>query len=453
MSIKQFYKRVPWWELLGILVLLWPALLNGFPILNNDAGTNITSGELFETPVDRPIGYGILLRLFSLNSFSICIATIVQVALVNTLFFKTCRQVATAASEAKIFALLAVLCATTSLPWVATLIIPDVYTALSFLLVFLILVQPRPSVWLYVLFFVCTATHGSQVQIMTGLLIALTLLRPLLFKDGLSKKMFWGRAGILALLAGLTVLTMISTISKSKHVFFISSMANRGILVPFLEKSCPTENFELCTSKELLRGKNGDWFLWFPESPLNQKGRSWLSFKEDYNNIISASFKDKEYRVIQVKTILEQGMRQLWDYRFINYDQPFGENDNVWVVLRTFYGSEANLMMNARQQTGRLKPIGDFFNNIQSAVVPLSVLLLLIAAFVPALRHNRRIWAFTVAAVILILGNDLVCAGLSGVNSRYGARVIWLLPMAAGLAILGGRTQPLPAGTEPDEKS
>lgn len=103
-------------------------------------------------------------------------------------------------------------------------------------------------------------------------------------------------------------------------------------------------------------------------------------------------------------------------------------------------------MMQARQQTGHLKPIGDIFNNIQSVVVPLSILLLLVAAFVPALRHNRRVWAFTVAAVILILGNDLVCAGLSGVNSRYGARVIWLLPMCAGLLILGWKQKTLPSG-------
>ena len=446
-QFTRFNQYFPFWELLGVLVLLWPAFANGFPILNPDAAANIMSGILWEHLADRPIGYGVLMRFLSLNLLSLRIATVFQVIFVVIAFFYICRQILPGIAKAKVFLLLLFLCLTTGLPWIATLIIPDIYTTLSFLLVLGILMASKPPVGLYILFFISTTTHASQIQVMLGLLVAFTLLRRFLFRDT-APKIFWLRTGLLTLLVGGALLTMMPTIRQSKHVFFIASMMNRGILKPFLDKSCPTEHFELCTSKAQLAGKNGDWFLWESESPLTAGGHSWYSRREDYNRIINASFADGEYRWLQVQTMLEAGCRQITDYRFINYNRPFSPGEGIYNVVMVHFPKDFWAMTHAYQQTGTITPVGDFVNVLQSITVPLSVAFLLVSFVAGPLRRNRRVLAFTVASVLLILGNDFVCAAFSGVNSRYGARVIWLMPMSAGLALLSQtKTQPKPTGS------
>jgi hypothetical protein len=39
--------------------------------------------------------------------------------------------------------------------------------------------------------------------------------------------------------------------------------------------------------------------------------------------------------------------------------------------------------------------------------------------------------ALTLFLLAAVLGNALICGALSGPHPRYGARIIWLLPVAA----------------------
>jgi hypothetical protein len=52
-------------------LLLFDALYNGYPLIYSDTGTYLSSGFLLETPFDRPITYGIFMRISSLNGVSL----------------------------------------------------------------------------------------------------------------------------------------------------------------------------------------------------------------------------------------------------------------------------------------------------------------------------------------------------------------------------------------------
>lgn len=66
--------------------------------------------------------------------------------------------------------------------------------------------------------------------------------------------------------------------------------------------------------------------------------------------------------------------------------------------------------------------------------------LLVIAALVVWPDKVPGAWrSFAVVIVLGILANALVCGGISQPADRYGARVIWLLPMAATLLLLAAR--------------
>ncbi|HQP01967.1 MAG TPA: hypothetical protein PK337_06695, partial [Bacteroidia bacterium] len=68
--MKDTYKFIIF-VFLGTLCLMADASYNGFPIVYSDTSTYIASGLELETPFDRPITYGLFLRLFSFNGLSL----------------------------------------------------------------------------------------------------------------------------------------------------------------------------------------------------------------------------------------------------------------------------------------------------------------------------------------------------------------------------------------------
>lgn len=54
--------------LLGAFILSIFALYNNFPIVTGDTGSYINSGFSLKTPIDRPIFYGLFLRVTSLGA-------------------------------------------------------------------------------------------------------------------------------------------------------------------------------------------------------------------------------------------------------------------------------------------------------------------------------------------------------------------------------------------------
>src|SRR5690554_3684288 len=63
MSENKVFQNV----LLGTVILSIVGLYNGYPLVFSDTGTYIYSGFDLFIPNDRPIAYGLLLRLFSLK--------------------------------------------------------------------------------------------------------------------------------------------------------------------------------------------------------------------------------------------------------------------------------------------------------------------------------------------------------------------------------------------------
>ena len=75
----------------GALLLLFSAYINGFPIVYSDTSTYLASGFELEAPFDRPIMYGLLLRLSSLNGISLWFTIFSQGLIVSILIYKLLR--------------------------------------------------------------------------------------------------------------------------------------------------------------------------------------------------------------------------------------------------------------------------------------------------------------------------------------------------------------------------
>jgi hypothetical protein len=90
--------------------------------------------------------------------------------------------------------------------------------------------------------------------------------------------------------------------------------------------------------------------------------------------------------------------------------------------------------MSTQQDRGRLPKA--FFTVVQQWVVAASVLGIVVG--VPVLWRRQRWRALGLVAIVVpaVIANAFVTAVLSEVDSRYQSRVIWLVPLAAGLIAL-----------------
>ena len=65
------------------------ALYNGYPIVYSDTSTYIESGFSLQPPADRPITYGLFIRVFSLNGFSLWTVALMQSLIISFLILLT----------------------------------------------------------------------------------------------------------------------------------------------------------------------------------------------------------------------------------------------------------------------------------------------------------------------------------------------------------------------------
>ena len=73
--------------LLGSLIAVSAGVYNGFPLVTSDSGTYINSAINYTVPADRPIVYGLFIRVTSLN-FSLWLVIFFQGLLLTWLLLR-----------------------------------------------------------------------------------------------------------------------------------------------------------------------------------------------------------------------------------------------------------------------------------------------------------------------------------------------------------------------------
>ena len=113
-------------------IVLIPSILNGFPFLFDDSASYLHTSKYRLTPLDRPIFYGLFLRLvhWKLSPWPVAIVQALLSVFVVREFARTFFGIF---SRAKLLVLAALLMLSTSLPWFAANIMPDIYTSLMIL--------------------------------------------------------------------------------------------------------------------------------------------------------------------------------------------------------------------------------------------------------------------------------------------------------------------------------
>jgi hypothetical protein len=257
--------------LAATLMLVWPAFLNGYPILFSDTGAFLAQTVQPLMIWDKPWIYGPLLHLLHWNT-TLWLPLLAQGLVVSHLLWLSQRAVRGYATAAAHLLLCLALGTLTALPWVAALLMPDVLAPVAVLSLFLLgigraALSQREAAWLGLLATLALAAHLSHLPLAAALVLATAVLT----------RRLWPAMRVAGPLAAALLLLLVTnwgghgrlSLSPYGVVFVLARMIDDGPALRTIEARCPGSGWSLCASAGSLGG-DSDVFLWGPDSPVNR---------------------------------------------------------------------------------------------------------------------------------------------------------------------------------------
>ena len=411
---------------LGALILCAPAFYNGAPLVYSDTSTYLSSGFALETPFDRPIGYGLLLRLTSLNGISLWFSVLAQGLLISYLLWVLMGWLLRSASISRHLSLNLLLAVGTSLAWTTSLLMPDLFTPAMVLCFIVLITAPlgkADRIALYILYAIACITHLSHP--LFGILLVtvagiVRILLPERVRPDLS-----GRALLIILvLSASSWLTMGSALSKSRPIFFMGAMAEHGVLSRYLEEHCPSE-LRLCSFRGVLP-MPGYAFVWDQAGPVQQLG-GFSSCRDEFQAIIRNTLSEPRYWLLHLNASVRATFQQLTRYAIGDGLGPFGSGTELAERMAAHVPLSHPTHLTARQQRNDLSAL-DAMKSVHHVVVVLSLVLVAILFWSVA---SFRMVITTCTLLLAVLLNAWICGTFSGAIDRLGAKMSWLLPLLA----------------------
>ncbi|PZW45133.1 hypothetical protein C8P66_112150 [Humitalea rosea] len=434
--------------LLGGLFLLWPAALNGYPLVFTDTGGFLhqTLGPLMIW--DKPWIYGPLLHLFHWR-VTLWAPLLAQGVLVSWLLWLALRALGRA-SPLRHLGICAALAVLTTAPWSTALLMPDILVVAVVLPALLLGLgweglsrAERVGVFLAAL--LGTASHLSFLPLAAGLVVVVALLArwwPGARASGALVRTALPLLGALALLLGTNRIGHgVWSVSPHGSTFLLARLIADGPAARTIAARCPEAGWYLCAWAGRLPADSDD-FLWREYSPMNRDAAGHARF-------LGGALLSPEARIIVGETlarepgavllaVLGNGLRQLGMVRagdtLMATDLDIALRPRLLDIPGDLATYDAGL-----QAQGRLPAVAEPFFWPYLPVLLLTLPLLGFGVAAAWRLGDRRPACLAVIVLAALLGNALATGGLSKPHHRYQARIVWLLPFAALVAVLPRR--------------
>ena len=416
-----------------VALLMAPALWNGFPLLQWDTGGYLARWYEGYLVPSRAVVYGLILNAGSPLSFWPVVA--LQSALTVWIAALVLRTHGLGKRPWLLFSVIATLAVGSTLPWLTSILLTDIFCGLAVLALYLLLMRAAhlwtsERIGLVILIAVAAATHSATFALLAGLLICGAILR--LFV----RKCVPARAlghGVIALALGAAMVfaadyAVAGRLAWTPGGFALSfgRMLQDGIVTKYLDEHCPDPALRLCQYKDELPH---DADAWFWGSPLFDRLGRFAGLDDEMATIALRSL--AAYPGQQLESAATDTARQL-----VAVHTGEGVLDTIWHTYRMIELHTPRLapaMHAARQQQGgiSLAAVNDLQYPLALAAMAL-LPLIVFAAWRGTIAAGSGELAATVA--LTLLGNAFICGVLSNPHDRYGARVAWLAVFAVFLA-------------------
>jgi hypothetical protein len=414
------------------LLLVAPAIWNGYPLLQWDTGGYLARWYEGYLVPSRSTVFGLYLHFGEGSGFWVNLG--VQ-ALATLWILQLTLRVLGLAQPRRLLAISLVLILTTALPWLSSMLLTDIFSGLSVLALFVLVlrgeeISPPERLSLVAFIAFAAATHSATLGVLLGLcllgLIAKPFLRERIRLRGLAQ-------GALSLLAGALMLLSANHALSGQWAWTpggvgvaFGRMLQDGIVARFLNDHCARENFKLCPYRNALP-VTADQFLW-GHSMFDELGR-FAGMDAEMGTIVVQSL--KEYPVWQAEAALKATAQQLTAI-------ATGEGCTEWLghtygIIEHDIPAQTKPMRAARQQNKEIS-----FTAVNWVHVPVAWLsmLIVLALFARGIlrRQLDNIALLAATVCFTLLGNAVICGVISGPHDRYGARLVWIATFTALIA-------------------
>jgi hypothetical protein len=370
---------------------------------------------------------------------------------------------------------------TTPVAFFASYLMPDLFAGVTILGVAALLVYSNEmtrGIWLAWVGLLCAALlmHSSHVLIAVSLL-GVGLIGRFLFHASVSTK---GMIGIVVSLVVAFAGDVIFTVGTSKMFgitpirppFLMARLIADGPGEAFLRDQCPHENFTVCHFMDRMPISTAHVFLWSADPRVgvfsvadgatkraladeqfrfayavlrfDPMGVARAALRNTFDQLVMVSLSEfnlnDDDRQTLLRSVPERHLRHIENTKGWADTLPVGVNR--YVVI--------NVAQGPGQQVTPQTPGG------WMPAIVLIVLLTSLASVVGfvalrdrGFRCNHDLRSLAVVTLLGILVNAFVCGALSEPYERYQARVVWLIPLLAGLIYFRLRQQAGAVETSP----
>jgi hypothetical protein len=438
---------------LGALITAWPAFYNGFPLIYPDTMTYVDDGGIVARALllhQKSSYYGIRSFFYSLGilplHWNVTLWPIValQCLLTAYIVWLVVRSIVPHKTISAYLAMVVTLSLVTGMSWYATLIMPDILGPLLYLSIYLLLfardsLTRAERLTLYPIAVWAIVSHATHMMLAAGLCVMLAL--PLLW----NRREFRRRLRPLCEVAAMIALAAAAQFSLNDYLYGKPSL--NGERPPFLtariiadgpgrwylEKHCGQLNWVICDHVRSLTD-DPDNFLWAPDG-IYQKASDWDSeqlVKEEIPFVLATL---RAYPRDQIEISAVNFREQLTAFGLEDLDASSWVLDQFDTVL-----PRARAGYVKSRQARNAIPLG-LLTSIQFRAVTVSVGIIAVFGVLLWRRGSRRpyssrILGLGMVIVSIVIANALITGTLSMVEDRLECRVIWLIPLLAGMCVL-----------------
>lgn len=426
----------------GAALLLWPALLNGYPLVFSDTGAFLTQTVMGWPVWDKPFIYGPLLHAIHWR-VSLWLPVLAQGALLSWLLWLAQRVVWGRAEAGAHLLLCAGLAVLTAAPWFAALLMPDILAPALVLALFLLGFGrdrlSRAESWgLGLVAVLASAAHLSHLPVAVALLLPIELLRRrwrVVLRCALPPL-----AAVLLLLATNWAVHGRLALSPYGSVFALARLVADGPAARTIAARCPGAGWHLCRWAGRLPA-DSDLFLWERDGPVwaprldGAMPGGPISLAPEAAAILRETVLREPLAVLHAaaaNTLRQLGMVRVGD--------TLGPENLQASVARQlalgFPAKEQHRFAQSLQAQGKLPDAAAPFLWPHVAALLLGALAALLAGVNAGRARDARRLGLVLCVLAGLGANAAATGALSGPHDRYQARIAWLLPLAG---LLGWR--------------
>jgi len=430
--------------LAAAFLMMWPALYNRYPLLYPDSMAYLEDGPL--------VARALFLRIFSddygQRSLIYCLGilplhlnvTTWPIVVLNALLtayviWLTVHSMLPKKTAIRYLALVLPLSIFTGLSWSVSWIMPDILGPALYLSIYILVFAAQSlsrteRLIVVLIAWWSMASHITHLLLAAGICVFLALF--LLLRHARAPRQLRSVVGV-----AMIVMT-VAAVNISLHWYLYGKPSVKGKGPPFLlarviadgpgrwylQQCCGDIHFEVCNHIHDLPD-NVDDFLWGDDG-------IWLNSSEEQRERLQ----DEELAIV-VGTLREYPRQELMISADHFWEQlhTFGLSDydpNPWILEKadTVMPVTRSRYVQTRQAHETLHE--KIFAFVQDWTVIAS--LVVIGIRLVCVRHwSRRVVGLTAIIAIVVIGNAAITGVLSTVDDRYQARVIWLVPLLAGV--------------------